>query len=174
MIDLQSSHAKICWTTVAILVQDDKVLLVKHKKLGIWLNPGGHVEPGELPHKGAEREFWEETGITVKATQPGAVPDSRDSEYLPNPILSNLHWISEANYQARSAGELDKVSGKGCEQHMSLIYLVQPVGSVEFTQNVEETDDIRWFTREEVAELVSKKETKENIQFEIETAFKLL
>lgn len=28
-----------------------------------WLPPGGHLEPGEPPKKGGQRELWEETGL---------------------------------------------------------------------------------------------------------------
>jgi 8-oxo-dGTP pyrophosphatase MutT (NUDIX family) len=39
------------------------ILLVKHKGLGVWLPPGGHVEEDELPHIAALREAFEETGM---------------------------------------------------------------------------------------------------------------
>lgn len=44
------------------------VLLHKHPKLGMWLPPGGHVEPGELPDEAAVREVFEETGVEVRLT----------------------------------------------------------------------------------------------------------
>lgn len=40
-----------------------KILLVDHKKSGLWLPPGGHVEPNESPKKTVERECEEELGI---------------------------------------------------------------------------------------------------------------
>lgn len=39
------------------------ILLVKHKGLGVWLPPGGHVEEGELPQVSALREAFEETNM---------------------------------------------------------------------------------------------------------------
>jgi 8-oxo-dGTP pyrophosphatase MutT (NUDIX family) len=36
------------------------VLLVDHKKAGLWLPSGGHVEPGEHPDATVRRELWEE------------------------------------------------------------------------------------------------------------------
>lgn len=51
--------------TVAVLVVDaGRVLLHWHRKLGRWLPPGGHIEPGELPDEAAIREVREETGVT--------------------------------------------------------------------------------------------------------------
>lgn len=40
-----------------------KVLLVDHKKAGLWLPSGGHVEPGEDPKEAVHREVKEELGI---------------------------------------------------------------------------------------------------------------
>ena len=59
-MDKDYSHPRICFGSSGFLVNDGKVLLIKHKKLGIWLAPGGHIDGNELPEKAAEREFWEE------------------------------------------------------------------------------------------------------------------
>ncbi|MFU8839994.1 MAG: NUDIX hydrolase [Nitriliruptoraceae bacterium] len=40
-----------------------RVLLHRHKRLGRWLQPGGHLDPGELPWQAAVRETREETGV---------------------------------------------------------------------------------------------------------------
>lgn len=41
----------------------DSILMVHHAALDRWLQPGGHVDPGESPRDGAARETWEETGL---------------------------------------------------------------------------------------------------------------
>ena len=41
----------------------DRVLLVHHQSLDLWIQPGGHLEDQEEPLEGALREFVEETGI---------------------------------------------------------------------------------------------------------------
>lgn len=46
--------------------KNSKFLLVKHRKAGKWLQPGGHVEPNEDPEEAALRETFEETGLRVK------------------------------------------------------------------------------------------------------------
>ncbi len=46
-----------------VLAQAGRVLLHRHKRLGRWLQPGGHVEPGEAPWDAAVRETQEETGL---------------------------------------------------------------------------------------------------------------
>jgi 8-oxo-dGTP diphosphatase len=43
----------------------DKVLLVDHKKSGLWLPPGGHVEPNEHPKETVKREILEELAISA-------------------------------------------------------------------------------------------------------------
>jgi 8-oxo-dGTP pyrophosphatase MutT (NUDIX family) len=40
-----------------------KVLMIRHKRLGIWLPPGGELTPGETPLEAAARELREETGL---------------------------------------------------------------------------------------------------------------
>ncbi|MCA9368983.1 NUDIX domain-containing protein [Candidatus Woesebacteria bacterium] len=41
-----------------------KTLLLKHRKLGVWLPPGGHVNELEDPFEAALRELKEETGFS--------------------------------------------------------------------------------------------------------------
>ncbi|PKL24971.1 MAG: NUDIX hydrolase [Spirochaetae bacterium HGW-Spirochaetae-3] len=41
-----------------------RTLLVHHRKLDKWLQPGGHCEPGETAVQAAVRETLEETGVS--------------------------------------------------------------------------------------------------------------
>lgn len=52
-------------TASAVVVGPRGTLLHRHKRLGIWLQPGGHVNPGEAPEEAAVRETVEETGIAA-------------------------------------------------------------------------------------------------------------
>lgn len=162
---------KVCYTAAGILIHEGKVLLVKHKKLKIWLNPGGHIEPGELPHQAAEREFFEETGLRVQAYDSHGLLEDSESEYLPSPVLTNLHWVCKENFAARQKDpqnfQLHAQWQKGCEQHLGFLYLVRPLGSLEYIQDKTETDDIGWFGEQEIASL----ETAENVRKEILFAF---
>ena len=40
-----------------------EILLVRHKRLDLWLPVGGELEPGETPLEAARRELREETGL---------------------------------------------------------------------------------------------------------------
>jgi 8-oxo-dGTP pyrophosphatase MutT (NUDIX family) len=59
-------------TGSAIVVGPRGVVLLEHKRLGLWLQPGGHVDAGEAPWEAALREAREETGLEVYFT--GGVP----------------------------------------------------------------------------------------------------
>lgn len=53
--------------TASAIVLDagGRVLLHRHRRLGRWLQPGGHLEPAEDPHAAALRETAEETGVVA-------------------------------------------------------------------------------------------------------------
>ena len=59
-------------TASAIVISDDRrrVVLHKHKRLGLWLQPGGHIDAGETPWQAAHREAREETGLPVGDVDP--------------------------------------------------------------------------------------------------------
>jgi 8-oxo-dGTP pyrophosphatase MutT (NUDIX family) len=50
-------------TASGIVIGPRGVLLHEHKRLGIWIQPGGHIDPGETPWEAALRETREETGL---------------------------------------------------------------------------------------------------------------
>jgi 8-oxo-dGTP pyrophosphatase MutT (NUDIX family) len=52
-------------TGSAIVVGPRGVVLLRHKRLGFWLQPGGHIDQGETPWEAALREAHEETGLYV-------------------------------------------------------------------------------------------------------------
>jgi 8-oxo-dGTP pyrophosphatase MutT (NUDIX family) len=48
--------------------EGDAVLLIFHKKLEIWVQPGGHIEPTDVTlEAAARREVAEEVGLTLSA-----------------------------------------------------------------------------------------------------------
>jgi 8-oxo-dGTP pyrophosphatase MutT (NUDIX family)/GNAT superfamily N-acetyltransferase len=54
-------------TASAIVTGEQGVVLHLHKRLAIWLQPGGHIDEGEVPWQAALREAREETGLPVEA-----------------------------------------------------------------------------------------------------------
>jgi 8-oxo-dGTP pyrophosphatase MutT (NUDIX family) len=53
------------FTASAIVIGSRGVLLHLHKRIRRWLQPGGHIDPGETPVQAALREASEETGLEV-------------------------------------------------------------------------------------------------------------
>jgi 8-oxo-dGTP pyrophosphatase MutT (NUDIX family) len=101
----------------------ERVLLVHHRKLGRWLQPGGHAEPGETDGEAvALREAREETGILEVALHGAA----------PRPLDVDVHDIPAHGSDPPHA-------------HLDLRYLVvAPEGSVGRLAP-EESNDLRWF-----------------------------
>jgi 8-oxo-dGTP pyrophosphatase MutT (NUDIX family)/GNAT superfamily N-acetyltransferase len=63
--DEQASPTHV--TASAIVTSDAGVVLHLHKRLAMWLQPGGHIDPGERPWEAALREAVEETGLPITA-----------------------------------------------------------------------------------------------------------
>ena len=59
-------------TASGIVVGRRGTVLHRHKRLGIWMQPGGHIDAGETPAVAARREATEELGLAV--VHPSAGP----------------------------------------------------------------------------------------------------
>jgi 8-oxo-dGTP pyrophosphatase MutT (NUDIX family) len=57
-------------TASAFVVSSRGVILHRHRRLGIWVQPGGHVDDGESPEEACVRETREETGLEVRHLVP--------------------------------------------------------------------------------------------------------
>ncbi len=112
--------------TASALVIDPargRVLLTLHKKLGMWLQMGGHCEPGdETLVSAALREAREESGIASGLSVLPGGPVRLDRHPIPAPC----HWHLDVQYAA-----------------------LAPAGAV--AEISEESLDLRWFPYEEVA-----------------------
>jgi 8-oxo-dGTP pyrophosphatase MutT (NUDIX family) len=79
-----SEHAdSIHVTGSAFIVGPRGMVLHRHRVLGVWLQPGGHIDPGETPWEAALRESVEETGLAV--SHPGGVPQLAHVDVHPGP-----------------------------------------------------------------------------------------
>ncbi len=106
-------------TGSALMVSERGIVLLRHRRLGIWVQPGGHIDPGETPWEAAVREALEETGLR------GAHPTS-------GPVLAHV----------------DAHDGGRGHRHLDLRYLLRtppqdpdpPAG---------ESQECRWYGWEE-------------------------
>ncbi|MBI2334970.1 NUDIX domain-containing protein [Candidatus Daviesbacteria bacterium] len=58
-----------------------KVLLHKHKKLGIWIGVGGHVEKEESPKQAVIREAKEETNLEITLVNQFCIQEEKIPKY---------------------------------------------------------------------------------------------
>ena len=100
-------------------------LLVHHRKLGRWLQPGGHTDSGDADALAAAlREAREETGVVTFETPHGGRPFDVD-----------VHPIPER-------------PGEPAHHHFDLRFLATTLETALAAQ-VEEVSGARWFTLEE-------------------------
>jgi 8-oxo-dGTP pyrophosphatase MutT (NUDIX family) len=75
----------------------DRALLTHHGKLDIWVQPGGHVEPGETVYQGARREMAEETGLAGTPLQ-GEILFDMDAHLIPARKDQPSHYHFDLRY----------------------------------------------------------------------------
>ena len=122
------------FTVATFVVQQRRVLLLRHRKLGLWLPPGGHVEPNELPDEAAVREVWEEAGVRCELVGERGLP------------------VDYPRQLVRPAGiQLENIGTN--HEHIDLIYFARPLdGAVEPKGNGE-GDLVSWYPLEGLADL---------------------
>ncbi|MFF2131111.1 NUDIX hydrolase [Streptomyces olivochromogenes] len=133
-LDHLSEHPDGMWKactaghiTASALVIDPvggRVLLTLHRKLRMWLQMGGHCEPGDPTLAAAAlREATEESGIEGLILLPGG-PVTLDRHAIPAPC----NWHLDVQYAALAPAEA--------------------VAAIS-----DESLDLRWFPYEEVADV---------------------
>ena len=116
------------FTATAYVTDGDKVLLVNHKKLKLWLPVGGHMEENETPIQAVKREVKEESGLDVEIVKPANHKD----EYTAAEILPAPHGIS--------------LHSVGDHQHMDMRY----IGIIKGSKILNGTEECRWFILDEI------------------------
>ena len=113
-------------TGSAIVLGPRGIVMHLHKRLQRWLQPGGHVEPGEDPCAGARREALEETGLYV-----------RDPDSGPRLVHIDVH------------------AGPRGHTHLDLRYLFY-ADDVDPAPPLGESPHVRWFALPEAITMVDQ------------------
>ncbi len=108
-------------TGSSLIVGPRGVILHRHKRLGLWLQPGGHLEAGESPWAAALRESSEETGLQLEWPGP--------------PGLSAVPPLAHVDVHDGGRGHT----------HLDLRYLLAVRGDDEPAPPEDESQDVRWF-----------------------------
>ncbi len=119
IVDVDDLHSRRTFpghvTTSAIILDEkgQRTLLIHHRSLDRWLQPGGHYEPPEDLEASALREAVEETGVQGLAIDPwhhaSGLPIDIDSHRIPARPDRNEpeHWHHDFRYLVRV--------GEGCD-----------------------------------------------------------
>lgn len=124
---------KYCFVATAYLVRDGRTLLLKHKKLGMWLPPGGHIEEGETTDEAVLREVLEETGLEAEFISAPRAPVMRGGR------VESLHEPQRV--------QVEEIPGHN--HHIDFIYYLRAKEGAH-AHRPDESDDIRWHTPEEL------------------------
>ena len=141
------------FTATGIVFSSDKeVLMIRHKKLQVWLPPGGHIEENELPEDAVLREIFEETGVMAE-------------------IFSTKQALSLSGKYCRELERpfivlLEDTECDGLHIHIDMIFLCTALCK-ELVSQQSEVSDIGWFTLEQFMKL----KTFESIVQTISKAF---
>ena len=111
-------------TASALVINDDKVLVIWHNFLQMYLQPGGHVDPTDTSIiAAAQREAKEETGVSV-------VPDERFGGV---PITIEIEQIPERAER-----------GEPAHRHYDCIFVFKVEGDDAIDMQVEEVSECKW------------------------------
>jgi ADP-ribose pyrophosphatase YjhB (NUDIX family) len=87
---------------VDISGDEPKLWLHEHKKLGHWLQFGGHVELQENPWDAIKHEILEEAGFELhqlRILQPKLRLElAKTTQLIPQPVVINSHEIGDTNH----------------------------------------------------------------------------
>lgn len=118
------------FTISAYIVYEQRVLLGLHKKKGMWLPLGGHVEPNEDPEEALFREIHEECGLAAGDIEVYGTKAPIGSETvipLFPPYDMNIHHFSGEHW------------------HIGMIYFARALHH-NVRLNADEHTDLRWFS----------------------------
>jgi len=126
------------FTASALIIEDNQVLLLHHKKLDVWLYPGGHIEKNETPEQAVLREVMEETGLNVEIM--GEIDNKLADVKADVSVMHNPYVI------------LCELVGN--HYHNDIVYLCKISGdNGEIKYNKQESSDIKFFSASDLVDI---------------------
>ena len=81
------------------IFRGSQVLLVNHKKLGLWIPVGGHIKENETPDDALLRETKEKTGLDIEILNQSSIPlEGNTKRNLATPFYSNVHSVGDHDH----------------------------------------------------------------------------
>jgi 8-oxo-dGTP pyrophosphatase MutT (NUDIX family) len=124
------------FTVSGFVSQGGRTALHWHR-LGLWLPPGGHIEPNEDPIQAVVREVLEETGIEVEVLGKPPFPHTKPAQ-LPPPVTIGIYDIGF------------DIHTLGPSQHIDFIYFTRPVAGAPL--DLPTSDGWAWVDESTLAE----------------------
>ncbi len=135
-----------------VRMQDDEPLCLvhMHRKYGLLIQPGGHIELNETPWGAVEHELKEETGYSLdelSVLQSSGMRITLDEKVVthPLPLVINTHHIKDGHYHTDS----------------SYAFVARSVPKEQPHEG--ESDDLRWLTLREIKQSVDDGMTYANV-----------
>jgi ADP-ribose pyrophosphatase YjhB (NUDIX family) len=111
------------------IFSNNKVLLVHHNKLNLWLPVGGHINKNENFDEALKREIKEETNLDIEILNQSYIPlNGNVKKNLATPFYVNVHSV-------------------GDHDHCSLFYICKALNPKELKPN-NELKDFKWFSKD--------------------------
>lgn len=129
-------------TASMVVFDGPQVLLVHHKATGLWMFPGGHVDPDETPGEAALREVREETGLdaVIQAQAPLELPGQR---WHPSP------WLT-AEIPAPAKPDRPGKPAEPAHTHIDLLFVGTADSTLPMTVPADEASGARWVRLQEL------------------------
>ncbi|MDO8490071.1 MAG: NUDIX domain-containing protein [bacterium] len=152
-------HEKIDFTTSALIVYNNRVLLRMHDKYHMWLSVGGHIELDEDPNQALIREVKEEVGLDIE------IIDHRTGD-----LSSPSSFQIEGRIELIPPRFMNKHSISTTHEHIDLIYIVRATSDSVQPAAGEPITECHWFTIEELDDL--KYDFRNDIRWYAKTALR--
>lgn len=118
-------------TASCFIVDGDRLLLHRHRRLGRWLQMGGHVEGEETPQDAALREGAEESGL--------------------NDLAFLCDGVFDVDVHAIPAGK-----GEPDHRHFDVRFLAHTAHPGSISIDPSESDDLAWVPLDAAAALMNE------------------